>query len=220
MILPPFPAEEHLFNRSAGDLVLKRAFDISGAAFGLLLLSPILAVAALAIKLDSRGPVLYRGIRVGINGEKFAIMKFRTMVANAELVGGSSTPEDDPRITRVGKVLRRHKLDELPQLWNVLVGEMSFVGPRPQVQWAVDRYSPEERLILTVRPGITDYASLRFANEAEILKGSTDPDRDYMEKIHPEKMRLSLEYVRSRSFAGDMSIIAQSLGAVFRPIGN
>jgi lipopolysaccharide/colanic/teichoic acid biosynthesis glycosyltransferase len=116
--------------------------------------------------------------------------------------------------------MRSNKLDELPQLWNVLAGRMSLVGPRPQVQWAVDRYTPEERLVLSVKPGITDYASLRFANEGEILKGSTDPDRDYMEKIHPEKMRLSLEYVRFRSFSGDLSIIAQTLGAVIRPLRN
>jgi lipopolysaccharide/colanic/teichoic acid biosynthesis glycosyltransferase len=199
---------------------MKRAFDIFGSALGLVALSPLLAGVAVAIKLDSRGPVLYKGARVGINGRRFNILKFRTMVANAEASGGSTTPEDDPRVTAVGRFLRGNKLDELPQLWNVLIGEMSFVGPRPQVQWAVDLYTPEERLVLSVRPGITDYASLRFANEGEILKGSKDPDRDYMEKIHPEKMRLSLEYVRSRSFTGDLSIIAQTLGAVIRPLRN
>lgn len=200
--------------------VAKRGFDLLFAGLGVVALSPLLALVAVVIKLDSRGPVLYKGSRVGINGERFNILKFRTMVSNAEAIGGSTTPEDDPRITKVGRMLRRKKLDELPQLWNVLVGDMSFVGPRPQVQWAVDLYTPEERLVLSVRPGITDYASLRFANEGEILKGSTDPDRDYMERIHPEKMRLSLEYVRTRSFAGDMSIIARTLGAVFRPLWN
>jgi len=199
---------------------MKRAFDIFGSVLGLVVLSPLVACVAVAIKLDSRGPVLYKGARVGINGRRFNIRKFRTMVTNAEAVGGSTTPEDDPRVTAVGRFLRGNKLDELPQLWNVLIGEMSLVGPRPQVQWAVDLYTPEERLVLSVRPGITDYASLRFANEGEILKGSKDPDRDYMEKIHPEKMRLSLEYVRSRSFSGDLSIIAQTLGAVIRPLRN
>jgi lipopolysaccharide/colanic/teichoic acid biosynthesis glycosyltransferase len=199
---------------------MKRAFDIFGSALGLVVLSPLVACVAVAVKLDSRGPMLYKGARVGINGQQFNILKFRTMVANAEAIGGSTTPEDDPRVTAVGRFLRTNKLDELPQLWNVLIGEMSFVGPRPQVQWAVDLYTPEERLVLSVRPGITDYASLRFANEGEILKGSKDPDRDYMEKIHPEKMRLSLEYVRSRSFSGDLSIIAQTLGAVIRPLRN
>ncbi len=200
--------------------MLKRAFDVCLAGFGLLILSPLLAASAASIKLSSRGPVLYKGLRVGINGRRFNILKFRTMVANAEAIGGSTTPADDPRVTSVGRVLRRTKLDELPQLWNVLKGDMSFVGPRPQVPWAVALYTPEERLILSVRPGITDYASLQFANEGEILRGSTDPDRDYMEKIHPEKMRLSLEYVRSRSFTRDLAIIARTVGAVFKPARN
>jgi len=142
------------------------------------------------------------------------------MVSNAEAIGCSSTPVDDPRVTAVGRFLRRTKLDELPQLWNVVVGDMSIVGPRPQVPWAVDRYTPEERLVLSVRPGITDTASLEFANEGEILRGSTDPDRDYMEKIHPEKMRLSLEYVRSRSFVSDLAIIARTVGAILKPSRN
>ena len=151
-----------------------------------------------------------------MNGARFKMNKFRTMVINADKIGGSSTPEDDPRITRVGRFLRRYKLDELPQLINVFKGEMSFVGPRPQVKWAVDLYTPAERLILTVRPGITDYASLRFPNEGEILKGSTDPDKDYMVKIHPEKMRLSLEYVRTRSMGLDIKIIFQTLAAIVK----
>ena len=201
-------------------MTAKRVFDFTLASAALVVLSPLLAVVGLAIKLDSTGPVFYRGARVGLNGKRFRMLKFRSMIVNAEAVGGSSTPDDDPRVTKVGRFLRGAKLDELPQLINVLKGDMSFVGPRPQVQWAVDRYTPEERLVLTVRPGITDYASLRFANEGEILKGSTDPDRDYMEKIHPEKMRLSLEYVRSRSFATDLAIIGRTLGAVFKPTRN
>ncbi|MEP6905474.1 MAG: sugar transferase, partial [Gemmatimonadales bacterium] len=131
---------------------MKRAFDIFGSALGLIVLSPVLACLAAAIKLDSKGPVLYKGSRVGVNGRKFNILKFRSMVTNAEAIGGSSTPEDDPRVTSVGRFLRANKLDELPQLWNVLVGQMSLVGPRPQVQWAVDRYTPEERLVLSVKP--------------------------------------------------------------------
>jgi len=200
--------------------VLKRGFDVCAAAFGLVVLSPLVAVAAASVKLSSRGPILYRGVRVGINGRQFKMLKFRTMVSNAEAIGCSSTPVDDPRVTAVGRFLRRTKLDELPQLWNVVVGDMSIVGPRPQVPWAVDRYTPEERLVLSVRPGITDTASLEFANEGEILRGSTDPDRDYMEKIHPEKMRLSLEYVRSRSFVSDLAIIARTVGAILKPSRN
>lgn len=144
------------------------------------------------------------------------MLKFRTMVVDADKIGGSSSPDDDPRITKVGAFLRRTKLDELPQLWNVFIGDMSFVGPRPQVEWVVDRYSDLERHLLDVRPGITDYASLRFPNEGELLRGSSDPDRDYMEKIHPEKVRLGLEYVRNRTFIGDVKIIAQTLFTVLR----
>ena len=195
----------------------KRTFDAVAAAAGLIVLSPVIAGIAIAIKRGSKGPLLYKGTRVGMNGEPFQMLKFRTMVVDADKIGGSSTPEDDPRITPIGKTLRKYKLDELPQLINVLKGEMSFVGPRPQVQWAVDLYTPEEREILTVRPGITDEASLKFSNEAEILKGSKDPDKDYIEKIHPEKMRLSREYVRNRSFSGDLSIIARTAGAIFKP---
>lgn len=194
----------------------KRAFDAVVAGVGLVALSPVLAFLALRIKTQSPGPILYRGTRVGMNGEPFHMLKFRTMVVDADKIGGSSTPEDDPRVTPIGKTLRKYKLDELPQLINVLKGDMSFVGPRPQVQWAVDLYTPEEREILKVRPGITDEASLKFSNEAEILKGSKDPDKDYIEKIHPEKMRLSLEYVRNRSFSGDLSIIARTAGTIFK----
>jgi len=194
----------------------KRALDLGGALLGLLVLLPVFVVIGIAVKVSSPGPVLYAAPRVGRHGRMFRMYKFRTMVVDAEQLGGSSTPDDDPRITRVGRWLRRYKLDELPQLLNVLNGTMSLVGPRPQVQWAVDRYSPEERKVLEVLPGITDYASLHFPNEGEILRGSADPDRDYMEKIHPEKMRLALEYVRHRSLATDVGIIFKTLFAVFR----
>lgn len=193
---------------------LKRLFDVVFSLIGLVLLSPVLLVIALAIRLGSPGPALYRGERVGQGGKLFKMLKFRTMVVNADKLGASSTPDDDPRITRVGRFLRAYKLDELPQLLNVLKGEMSFVGPRPQVCWAVDQYTPEERLVLSVPPGITDYASLHFPNEGELLKGSRDPDKDYLEKIHPEKMRLSLEYVRTRSFWGDFAIILRTLRVI------
>ena len=194
----------------------KRALDVAGSSLTLVLLSPLMLALAAWVKVTSPGPVLYRAPRVGLQGRPFRMYKFRTMVIGADRIGGSSTPDDDPRITSVGRILRRHKLDELPQLINVLTGEMSLVGPRPQVQWAVDLYSPEERQVLTVQPGITDYASLRFPNEGEILRASTDPDKDYIEKIHPEKMRLSLEYVRQRSFRTDVSILASTLIAIFR----
>ena len=194
----------------------KRVLDLVGSVLGILLLSPLLLLLAALIKLESKGPVLYAAPRVGKNGEVFWMYKFRSMVTNADKIGGSSTPDDDPRITRIGKFLRRTKLDELPQLVNVANGTMSLVGPRPQVKWAVDLYTPEQRRILSVRPGITDYASLKFPNEGQILRGSTDPDRDYMEKIHPEKMRLSLEYLEKRSLFVDLGVILRTLTAILR----
>lgn len=196
---------------------MKRLFDIVFSLVGLAVFLPLSLAIICWIKSEDRGPVFYRGLRVGKYAKPFRIFKFRTMVVNAEKIGGSSTADDDPRVTKIGKFLRKYKLDELPQLINVLKGEMSFVGPRPQVKWAVDLYTDEEREILNVRPGITDYASLRFPNEGEILKGSHNPDRDYMEKIHPEKMRLSLEYVRNRSFWIDIKIILQTIIAILKP---
>ncbi|HVB56307.1 MAG TPA: sugar transferase [Candidatus Acidoferrales bacterium] len=194
--------------------MMKRAFDFGSSLIGLIALTPLTLALVIVVTLDSRGPIFYRGVRVGRYGKLFRIFKFRTMVQNAEKLGASSTPEDDPRVTRVGRFLRKYKMDELPQLLNVIRGEMSLVGPRPQLLWAVERYSPEEKEVLSVRPGITDYASLRFRNEGEILRGSMDPDKDYFDKIHPEKMRLSLEYVRRQSFWLDCDILVRTLGAV------
>jgi lipopolysaccharide/colanic/teichoic acid biosynthesis glycosyltransferase len=136
------------------------------------------------------------------------------MVEDAEKFGGASTPEDDPRVTRFGRFLRKYKLDELPQILNVVTGEMSLVGPRPQVPWAVELYTQEEKTLLSVRPGITDCASLRFRDEGKILLGSTNPDKEYFEKIHPEKMRLGLEYIRTQSFWLDCKILWRTGAAV------
>ena len=194
---------------------MKRLFDLILSLLGLIVLAPLLAALALLIKLDSPGPVFYRGVRAGCFAKPFRIFKFRTMVVNADKIGGSSTAEDDPRVTRTGRFLRKYKLDELPQLFNVLAGEMSLVGPRPQVPWAVDLYTEEERCILRVRPGITDPASLEFRDEGGMLRGSANPDKDYLEKIHPEKMRLSLEYVRTQSLRLDCRILWQTVTAVF-----
>lgn len=144
------------------------------------------------------GPVFYRGVRVGRNGKLFRIYKFRTMVVNAEKIGGSSTADDDPRITRIGKFIRKHKLDELPQLINVLKGEMSFVGPRPEVQHYVNMYTAEEKAMLSVKPGITDWASLWNSDEGAILAGSPDPEKTYMEEIRPEKNSFATE-IRERA---------------------
>ena len=142
--------------------------------------------------------------------------KFRTMVTNADRVGGPNTPNDDPRLTRTGRFLRRYKLDELPQLVNVLKGDMSFVGPRPQVADEVAGYTREEREILSVRPGITDWASLKFSNEGEILAGHSDPDRAYAELIRPEKMQLGLDYARRGTFRDDIAILVKTALLPFR----
>ena len=195
--------------------IAKRLFDILFTLTGLAVFSPLFAVIALLIKLDSEGPVFYRGIRAGKHGKPFRIFKFRTMIVNADKVGGPSTSADDPRLTRVGKILRRYKLDEFPQMISILKGEMSFVGPRPEVLEEVRLYSDEEKLLLTVPPGMVDYATTKFHNEEEILRGSADPHQAYREKIRPEKIRLGLEYVRTRSFGGDIKILLQFIATLF-----
>lgn len=194
--------------------VLKRLFDLVVSLVVTALISPILLAIGIWIKFDSAGPVLYRGARVGRDGVIFKMCKFRTMVMNADKIGGSSTPDDDPRLTRIGKVLRKHKLDELPQLFNVIKGEMSFVGPRPEVQYYVNMFTEKEKVILGVRPGITDWASLWNPDEGALLAGSPDPDKTYLEEIRPEKVRLQLEYVSKRSFSTDLTIIFQTLAAI------
>ena len=196
---------------------MKRLFDIIFSFFGLIFFLPAFLFLAIAIKLDSSGPVFYRGERTGKNNKPFRIFKFRTMTANAEASGVSSTADDDCRITKTGRFLRKYKLDEAPQFINILRGDMSFVGPRPQVKWATDLYTDEEKIVLNVQPGLTDYASLRFFHEeGEILKGSSDPDGDYMRKIHPEKTRLQMEYVKNHSFIKDIAIIVETILAVFK----
>ncbi len=197
--------------------MIKRLFDIVGSLIGLVVLSPVFLVVSGLIRIDSGGPVFYRGLRAGRYGTPFKIFKFRSMVADADRVGGPSTPEDDPRITRVGAWLRRYKLDELPQLINVLRGEMSFVGPRPEVFSETQGYTPEERRLFDVQPGITDWASIRFRNEGEILRGSSDPHCLYQEKIRPEKIRLGLAYVDRRSFAVDLKILFETLRILLVP---
>lgn len=194
----------------------KRLFDITASLLGLVILSPIFFLISFKIRQEDGGPVFYRGLRVGLHGKLFRIFKFRTMMVDGEKHGASSTSDDDPRITRTGKFLRKYKMDELPQLINVLKGDMSIVGPRPEVKKFTDLFTEEEEAILEVRPGITDWASLHFPNEGQILMGSIDPDKDYMEKIRPEKIRLQLKYVTGRSFWIDLRIIFQTLLKVFR----
>lgn len=189
----------------------KRLFDIVCSLAGLIVTAPLFAVIALLIKVSSPGPVLYRGVRTGRYGKPFVMYKFRSMVPDAEATGVTSTPADDPRLTRTGKFLKKYNLDELPQLINILKGDMSFVGPRPQVKWATDLYTEEEKAVLTVRPGLTDLAYVAIPNEAEILRGSKDPDKDYMEKIHPEKTRLQLEYVKRHTLLLDLTILLKTM---------
>jgi len=196
---------------------VKRLFDIIFSFLGLIIASPLLFLIAILIKISSPGPVFFRGERVGKNGRKFRIYKFRSMVKEAEKMGGPSTAADDPRLTKIGKFLKRYQLDELPQLINVLKGEMSFVGPRPEVPLYVDMMSEEERkTILSVRPGMTDWASLWNFHESEVLKGSPDPEKTYMEKIRPEKIRLQLKYVKNRSFLLDLKIILKTIIKLFQ----
>ena len=189
----------------------KRIFDVLCALLGVIFLSPIFILIAFLIKLDSRGPVFYRGIRTGIDGLFFRIFKFRTMVPDAERQGGFSTAKDDQRVTRVGKFLRRRKLDELPQLINVLNGAMSIVGPRPEVPAYTRLYRGEEELILKVRPGITDFSSIEFIQLGELL-GNDDPDQVYEQKVRPIKNALRVKYVKERNFWLDLSIIFKTLG--------
>lgn len=196
--------------------MLKRLCDIIFSVISLIIMSPLLIFSALVIKLDSKGPVFYRGIRIGRYRKPFKIFKFRTMVVNAEKLGGPSTADDDPRITKIGRFLRKYKLDELPQLINVLKGEMSVVGPRPEVPMEVETYNNKEKKVLNVKPGITDYASLTFHNEGEILKGSTDPHQAYRKKIRPEKLKLALKYVEKQSFWVDLKIIFETIKALVK----
>jgi lipopolysaccharide/colanic/teichoic acid biosynthesis glycosyltransferase/glycosyltransferase involved in cell wall biosynthesis len=192
--------------RTPNDLI-RRVIDLLVAAAALTILSPLLIAIAIMIKREDGGPVFYRGSRVGRFGAPLRMVKFRTMVLNAERIGGSSTSDDDPRITKTGTFLRKYKLDELPQLINVLLGEMHLVGPRPEVQKYVDRYSGAEREILNVCPGITDWASIWNSDEGSVLAGSPDPERAFEELIQPTKIKLQLLYVRNRSLRGDAKIL-------------
>jgi lipopolysaccharide/colanic/teichoic acid biosynthesis glycosyltransferase len=191
--------------------VWKRSVDVVASSVGLLLLSPLFAVTALLIKLDSKGPVFFRQERIGYGLRTFVIYKFRTMVVDASLKGGLLTSGGDSRITRIGRVLRKSKIDELPQLINVLRGEMSLVGPRPEVARYVELYRREYEEILQVQPGITDLASLKYRNESALLELAADPEREYVTRVLPDKIALAREYVRRSSFLFDMSLIFRTL---------
>ena len=195
-------------------LVLKRGLDIVISGGALLVIWPVLLLVALAIKIDDPGPVFYRQVRVGRGGKTFRILKFRTMVVDADKKGLAITVGRDNRITRVGALLRKTKLDELAQLINVFVGEMSFVGPRPEVQKYVDLYTPYQRQVLLVRPGITDYASIAYRNENDMLAEAEDPERMYIDVIMPDKIELNMKYLREISPLADIRLILGTIAAV------
>ena len=183
----------------------KRLFDLFMSFFGIIFLSPILIFIAILVKFTSKGTILYRGERTGLFGKSFYILKFRTMVMNADL-GAGTTSRNDKRITYVGNILRRYKLDELPQLINVFFGDMSFVGPRPELKKYTNQYQGEEKLILSVRPGITDFSSVKFSNLNELIDDD-NPDASFEKKILSEKNRLRLQYVNECNFWLDIKLI-------------
>ena len=197
-------------------LFIKRVFDIVASLGGLIILSPMLIIVAICIKLDSKGPVFFKQKRVGKNKKIFEIYKFRTMVTDAEKLGKQITVGNDSRITRVGKFIRKCKLDELPQLINVVKGEMSLVGPRPEVPRYVELYDEYEEQILLVQPGITDYASIEFRNENEILGRSINPEETYIEEIMPTKIDLNMKYIRNISLVEDIKLILNTILAILK----
>lgn len=198
-------------------MIVKRIFDLLASGIGLLVLSPAFLLIALSIKLDSPGPVFFRQERVGRFGRVFRIHKFRTMVTDAERKGLQITVGADARITRTGSALRKYKLDELAQLIDVFIGDMSLVGPRPEVPKYVDHYPPEFRnIILSVKPGITDWASIQYKDENEILGRASDPHKAYIEEVLPVKIGYYLDYVKNRSLIGDIRIIFATLRALAR----
>lgn len=193
---------------------MKRIFDIFFSVLGLVIAFPILLALAIMVKIDSKGPVFYKQTRVGLNNTDFKIYKFRTMRVNSDQLGLLTIGDRDPRVTSIGYVLRKFKLDELPQLINVLIGNMSFVGPRPEVRKYVNLYSKSDLEILSVKPGITDYASIKFRNEAEIMRKSESPEDVYINEIMPEKIRLNKIYVKEQSLFTDIKIIFSTFAAI------
>jgi lipopolysaccharide/colanic/teichoic acid biosynthesis glycosyltransferase len=196
-------------------MFLKRIFDLILSIFGLIVFSPVLMIAALFIVVDSRGPIFYRGLRTGYKGRAFKIFKLRTMFNNSDIEGRYSTAQNDPRVTRIGGILRRFKIDELPQLINVLIGEMSIVGPRPEVLAYTSLYTEEEKEIFSVKPGITDYSSTEFVQLGTLL-GNQEPDRKYEQIIMPVKNKLRIRYVRESNLIVDIKIIVKTIKSILK----
>jgi lipopolysaccharide/colanic/teichoic acid biosynthesis glycosyltransferase len=194
--------------------VIKRLFDIISSLAGLIILSPFLFIISLCVLFGSRGGIFYRQVRVGKKGKDFLLWKFRTMKPDSDKKGLLTVGGRDPRVTGIGYFLRKYKLDELPQLLNVLSGEMSLVGPRPEVRKYVDMYSPEQLKVLEVKPGITDYASIEYSKENELLAKSSDPEKTYIEEIMPAKLKLNMKYIEEKSFWTDLKIIFRTVGKI------
>ncbi len=195
--------------------MLKRSFDIFFSICGLIILSPLFLIICVMVKTDSKGPVIYKQTRVGKNGKDFSVLKFRSMKQDSESKGLLTVGGKDPRITRTGYFIRKYKLDELPQLINVLKGDMSFVGPRPEVRKYVLLYDEIQKNVLNVNPGITDVASIKYRNENELLEGLDDPESFYIKEIMPVKLKMNLEYINDRSFFKDVKVILNTLKTVF-----
>lgn len=193
---------------------MKRLFDIVSSGVGLLFVSPIFLFLAIWIKKDSEGPVFYKQVRVGRNGQDFKIFKFRSMRQGSDKHGLITVGGRDPRVTNSGYYIRKYKLDELPQLINVFIGEMSVVGPRPEVRKYVDLYNEQQLKVLNVRPGITDIASIKYRNENELLENAVDPDKTYIEEIMPDKLKYNLEYIDKASFTYDLKLIFDTFKAI------
>jgi lipopolysaccharide/colanic/teichoic acid biosynthesis glycosyltransferase len=193
---------------------VKRVFDIIASGLGLICLSPLFIILAIWIKSDSKGPVFYRQVRVGRCNKDFKLFKFRSMRPNSDKLGLITIGGRDPRVTRSGFYIRKYKLDEFPQLINVFIGDMSLVGPRPEVRKYVDMYTPEQLHVLDVRPGITSLASIRYRNENEILAAAEDPDRAYIEQVMPDKLAIDLEYVAHASLWTDIKLIFGTFKAI------
>ena len=194
--------------------MITRLFDIVFSFLGLVITSPFLIVIAILVKIDSKGPVFYRQVRVGKNSIDFKIYKFRTMHINSDKLGLLTVGDRDPRVTTIGYVLRKYKLDELPQLINVFIGNMSFVGPRPEVRKYVELYSDSDIEILSVKPGITDYASIKYRNEAEAMKNSNQPEQTYINEIMPEKIKLNKVYIANHNLITDIKIILMTIKVI------
>ena len=186
---------------------MKRLFDIIASGMGLICLSPLFAVLAIWIKCDSQGPVFYRQVRVGRGNKDFSLFKFRSMRPDSDKLGLITVGGRDPRVTRSGYYIRKYKLDEFPQLINVFLGDMSLVGPSPEVRKYVEMYTPEQMKVLSVRPGITSLASIRYRNENDILAAAEDPDKCYIEQVMPDKLAIDLEYVKQATLLNDIRLI-------------